>query len=78
MQRMTIRKPGADGGYRLPLIRSNWKVECDKGQSDVYGEPVNRLGQFEDLGMEPDEIRRRLDMAERYEQLIKHWENEKK
>lgn len=78
MNRMTLKNP-SDNGYRLPFSRSGeWRME-NKGQfSDIYGDPINRLGQYEDLGMEPDEIRRELEMAARYRQLLKVWEKEKK
>jgi len=78
MERMTIKKPGPNGGYRLPLIRSNWDVECDKGQADVYGEPIDRLGQYEDLGMDPKELLKELAFAARCRERIKYIENEKK
>lgn len=78
MERMTIKNPSGQG-YRLPISRSGtWHIKNDGRFSDIFGDPINRLGEYEDLGMDPDEIRKELETAERHRQLIKVWENEKK
>ncbi len=75
IKRMTIPRPGSVGGYTLPLCRAGeWRAE----HNNFYGDFADRLGQFEDLGMEPEEIKRDLEAAEHYRKLIKHWEQEKK
>lgn len=76
--RMTQRNPSGTT-YRLPLCRAGqFRVEHGHGQADIYGDPINRLGQFEDLGLEPEEIVRALQEVERYRELRKHWEKEEK
>ena len=78
MARMTLKNPN-NQGYRIPMSRAGTlRIESNGRFSDIFGDMVNRLGQFEDLGMEPDEIRKELQTAENYRQLIKCWENEKK
>ena len=54
MDRMTIKN--GNGSYRLPLskgktIRQEWQQE----QPVWFGEPVNKLGAYEDIGT-PEEF----------------------
>lgn len=75
MERMTFARSEKIGGYMIPTRRAGClRIEFEY----VHGDVVNRLGKYEDLGMEPEELKKELEMAERYRQLIKHWENEKK
>ncbi len=72
-QRMTLAKSSNVGGYVIPIRRAGaMRIELEY----VHGDMVNRLGQFEDLGMEPEELKRELEMATRYRNLIKIWEKE--
>ena len=78
MFRMTLKNPN-DQGYRIPISHSGTlRIESTETFSDIFGDVANRLGEYEDLDMEPDEIRKELEAAKRYRQLIKYWENEKK
>ena len=52
----------------------DWRAE----HNNFYGEFADRLGRFEDLGMEPEEIKRELEVAARYRKMIELWEKEKK
>lgn len=73
-QRMTFGRTGSVGGYMIPIRRAGaMRIEFEY----VHGDIVDRLGQFEDLGMEPEEIKRELAVAARYRELIKYWEKEK-
>jgi len=73
INRMTIPRPGSVGGYTLPLCRAGeWRASFN----NFYGDFVNRLGQFEDLGMEPEEIKREIEAADHYRKFLKHLEKE--
>ena len=75
IKRMTIPRPGNVGGYTLPLCRAG---DGRAEHNTFYGEFTDRLGRFEDLGMEPEEIKRELEVAARYRKMIELWEKEKK
>lgn len=54
MERMTRKNP--NGTYRMPMnlalsVRTEWQQEMPV----MFGEPVNRLGSYEDIGT-PEEF----------------------
>ena len=78
MERMTLKNPN-NQGYRIPIGRSGTlRIESNGRFSDIFGDAINLLGRFEDLGMDPEAIRIELEVAARYRQMIRNWENEKK
>lgn len=58
---------GKSGTYRVPLQRAG-EIRIDDGA--VFGDIVNRLGSFESLSMEPEQLKKVLDRYAKYQHLF--------
>ena len=75
MQRMTRQCPGGHG-YYAPLDMGGEFKECritcaPHAGTCLFGEPIDQLGKYEDLGYTPKELREIILAAARYKLLPK-------
>ena len=75
MQRMT-RQCSNGAGYYAPLDLGGDAKECrimyaPHAGTSIFGDPINQLGKYEDLGYTPKELREIIAAADRYNLLPK-------
>lgn len=75
MQRMT-RKCHDGVHYRVPLnycsSLAEIRITCaPHGGPDIFGDPIDVLGKYEDLGYTPKELAQIIESARRYNLLPK-------
>jgi len=75
MQRMTRQMPNKIG-YYVPLDTGGEIKECritcaPHAGTSVFGDPIDQLGKYEDLGYSPKELREIIPAAARYNLLPK-------
>lgn len=56
MDRLTERHYHPENGYYMSCSGTCQKDFCDCGTCDVFSEMIQRLGTYEDTGLEPEEI----------------------
>lgn len=65
---MNMTQPnGRSGTFRVPITRAG---ETRIEDSAVFGDIVNRLGSFESLSMEPEQLKKVLDRYAKYQHLF--------
>lgn len=73
MRRLTRKCPN-NLSYRIPLDMGDENTECrityaPHGGTCVFGDHVDLLGRYEDLGYEPNELAKIIEIAARYRLL---------
>lgn len=64
---MNMTQPNRDGSYRIPASRMG-EVHLDK--ESLRGDIANRLGSFESLSLEPEQLKKIVDRYVQYKHLF--------
>lgn len=64
---MNMTQPNRDGSYRIPIHRGGTFHLEDNA---ITGDIANRLGSFESLSLEPEQLKKIVDRYAKYKHLF--------